>query len=123
MLEDLRTRLQEMSKEDMREQRKQILSLIKLIDQNFVQDKDWDDFRNIFEQVHGDFLEQLQKRSTDLTSADLRLASLIRLNLPSRDISTILGISPDSLRISRYRLRKKLCLVQGDSLSAFILSL
>lgn len=123
MLEDLRTRLQEMSKEDMREQRKQILSLIKLIDQNFVQDKDWDDFRNIFEQVHGDFLEKLQKRSGDLTSADLRLASLIRLNLPSRDIATILGISQDSLRISRYRLRKKLALAQGDSLSTFILSL
>lgn len=123
MLEDLRTKLQEMSKEDMREQRKQILSLIKLIDQNFVQDKDWDDFRNIFEQVHGDFLEKLQKRSGDLTSADLRLASLIRLNLPSRDIATILGISQDSLRISRYRLRKKLTLTQGDSLSTFILSL
>lgn len=123
MLDDLRTKLQEMSKEDMREQRKQILSLIKLIDQNFVQDKDWDDFRNIFEQVHGNFLEQLQKRSADLTSAELRLASLIRLNLPSRDISTILGISQDSLRISRYRLRKKLGLNQGESLSGFILGL
>lgn len=123
MLEDLRIKLQEMSKEDMREQRKQILSLIKLIDQNFVQDKDWDDFRNIFEQVHGNFLEQLKKKCADLTSADLRLASLIRLNLPSRDIATILGISQDSLRISRYRLRKKLALAHGDSLSTFILSL
>jgi tetratricopeptide (TPR) repeat protein len=123
ILEDLRTKLQEMSKEDMREQRKQILSLIKLIDQNFIQDKDWDDFRSIFEQVHKDFFEQLHKRSAELTSADLRLASLIRLNLPSRDISTILGISQDSLRISRYRLRKKLKLSQGESLSTFILSL
>lgn len=123
ILEDLRTKLQEMSKGDLREQRKQTLSLIKLIDQNFVQDKDWDDFRSIFEQVHKDFFEQLHKRSGDLTSADLRLASLIRLNLPSRDISTILGISQDSLRISRYRLRKKLGLSQGDSLSTFILSL
>ncbi len=123
ILDDLRTKLQEMTKEEMREQRKQIHSLIKLIDNNFVQDKDWDDFRSIFEQVHRDFFEQLQKRSGDLTSADLRLASLIRLNLPSRDIATILGISQDSLRISRYRLRKKLGLNQGESLSGFILSL
>jgi tetratricopeptide (TPR) repeat protein len=123
ILEDLRNKLQELTKEDVREQRKQIQSLIKLIDQNFVQDKDWDDFRSIFEQVHRDFFDQLQKRSADLTSADLRLASLIRLNLTSKDISTILGISQDSLRISRYRLRKKLSLNQGDSLSNFILSL
>ena len=121
ILEDLRTKLQEMTKEDPREQRKQINSLIKLIDQNFVQDKDWDDFRSIFEQVHRDFFDQLKKHAADLTSADLRLASLIRLNLPSRDISTILGISQDSLRISRYRLRKKLRLNQGESLSNFIL--
>ncbi len=61
ILDDLRSKLQELTKEDMREQRKQIHSLIKLIDNNFVQDKDWDDFRSIFETVHRDFFDQLAK--------------------------------------------------------------
>lgn len=123
MMEDIRGKLQEAHQEDFKDQRKKITGLIKLIDHNFVQDKDWDDFRNIFEQVHQHFFDQLQKVSPDLTSADIRLAALLRLNLPSKDISTILGISPDSLRISRYRLRKKLKLNQGDSLTNFILNI
>ena len=123
MMEDIRVKLQEAQQEDFKDQRKKISNLIKLIDHNFVQDKDWDDFRSIFEQVHQHFFDQLQKISADLTSADIRLAALLRLNLPSKDISTILGISPDSLRISRYRLRKKLKLNQGDSLTNFILSI
>ncbi|GHN01096.1 hypothetical protein WSM22_25850 [Cytophagales bacterium WSM2-2] len=94
-----------------------------MIEQNFVQDKDWDDFRQIFEQVHQDFFQRLQRNSQDLTPSDLRLASLIRLNIPSKDIAVVLGISPDSLRIARYRLRKKLGMTQGDSLSHFIGSL
>jgi tetratricopeptide (TPR) repeat protein len=123
MMDDIKAKLQEALQEDFKDQRKKITNLVKLIDHNFVQDKDWDDFRHIFEQVHQNFFDQLQKLSSEITAADTRLAALIRLNLPSKDISTILGISPDSLRISRYRLRKKLKLNQGDSLSNFILSL
>lgn len=122
ILDDIRAKLSESVQDDPREQRKKMTGLVKMIDHNFVQDKDWDDFRSIFEQVHQNFFDQLQKRSPDLTPADIRLAALIRLNLPSKDIATILGISQDSLRISRYRLRKKLSLQQGDSLTNFILS-
>ncbi|WP_157830375.1 hypothetical protein [Siphonobacter sp. SORGH_AS_0500] len=42
------------------------------------------------------------------------------MNLTSSDISTLLGISQDSLRVTRYRLRKKLNLAAGESLTAFI---
>ncbi|MBL0744731.1 tetratricopeptide repeat protein [Chryseolinea lacunae] len=123
MMEDIRAKLHDTLQEEAKEQRKKITNLVKLIDHNFVQDKDWDDFRSIFEQVHQNFFEQLQKISSDITASDARLAALIRLNLPSKDIATILGISPDSLRISRYRLRKKLKLNAGDSLTNFILGI
>jgi tetratricopeptide (TPR) repeat protein len=123
MMEDIRTGLQSVVPDDPKEQRKKITGLIRLIDHNFVQDKDWDDFRHIFEQVHQHFFDRLQQTAQGLTSSDIRLAALIRLNLPSRDIATILGISPDSLRISRYRLRKKLKLEQGDSLTQYILQI
>ena len=42
------------------------------------------------------------------------------MNAP--DIATLLGVSTDSLRVARYRLRKKLKLEQGTSLTAFIQS-
>jgi hypothetical protein len=49
--------------------------------------------------------------------------ALLKMNLASGDIATLLGISMDSLRVVRYRLRKKLNLPQGESLSVFIQSL
>ena len=39
------------------------------------------------------------------------------------DIATLLSVSQDSLRVMRYRLRKKLNMEQGESLTAFIQSL
>jgi len=123
MLEDIQQKLNDLLGEDHQEQRKKVKSLLKMIDHNFVHDKDWDDFRHIFAQVHKDFFEKLSQRSRELTSSDLRLAALIRLNMPSRDMAPTLGISTDSLRIARYRLKKKLELEEGDNLISFIHSL
>lgn len=60
---------------------------------------------------------------TDLTANDLRLIALLKMNLSSSDITTLLGISAGSLWVIRYRLRKKLKLGQGENLSTFLQSL
>lgn len=123
ILETIQGKLSELLKEGPSDNRKQIKSLVKMIEHNFVQDKDWVDFRQIFEQVHEDFFGKLQNHSNDLSPSETRLAALIRLNLPTKDIAIVLGISLDSLRIARYRLRKKLDLDKGQSLTGFIHSL
>lgn len=121
MLEGIKHRLQNSLDKDAREQKKNIRNLIKLIEFNFVQDTDWDDFKKNFERVHEGFFQKLKSKSNDLTPSELRLASLMRMNLSSKDIASTLNISQDSLRISRYRLRKKLALQKGESLQQFIL--
>lgn len=123
ILENIQNKLSQMLKEGLSDHRKEIKNVVKMIEHNFVQDKDWIDFTQIFEQVHEDFFQKIQLRSPEATPSELRLAALIRLNIPAKDIATILGISTDSLRIARYRLRKKLQLETGQSLSHFILSL
>jgi DNA-binding CsgD family transcriptional regulator len=45
---------------------------------------------------------------------------LLRLNFSSKEIASLMGISPKSAEIARYRLRKKLNLKQGESLTQFI---
>ena len=123
LLESLRNTLQEMVKEDKRDQKKQMQQIIHQINQSFNHEQHWKEFTAAFEQVHQRFFEDLKKHSNELTSADMRLIALLKINLDSKDISTLLGISMDSLRVSRYRLRKKLSLSQGDNLSAFIQTL
>jgi tetratricopeptide (TPR) repeat protein len=123
LLEELRSRLDEMVKDDKRDQKKQLKQLLSQINHSFNHDQYWVDFRNIFEQVHQAFFDNLKKYCDTLTSNDLRLVALLKMNMESNDIATLLGISQDSLRVVRYRLRKKLNLQQGESLTAFIQSL
>lgn len=123
LLEELKNKLNAMVKDDKRDQRKELKQLISLINFNSNQDKNWEDFRIVFERVHEHFFDSLKKHATNLTSSDFRLVAMLKMNLSSSDIATLLGISQDSLRISRYRLRKKLNLEEGENLSTFIQSL
>ncbi|WP_439584894.1 tetratricopeptide repeat protein [Dyadobacter bucti] len=123
LLEDLQTRLEELGKEDKRDQKKQIRQLSEQIRLGLNDDQHWEEFRTIFEQVHQSFFDRLQQQSEALTSNDLRLVALIKMNLTSADMATLLGVSQDSLRVMRHRLRKKLNLQQGDNISAYIQSI
>ncbi|RPA70410.1 tetratricopeptide repeat protein [Cyclobacteriaceae bacterium YHN15] len=123
ILTDIRERLKNSLDDDVKVQKKKIKNLLKLIEHNFVQDTDWEDFKVSFEKVHEDFFKKLHGFSQELSPADLKLASLMKMNLGSKDIASILEISPESLRVSRYRLRKKMKLEKGESLQQFILSL
>jgi tetratricopeptide (TPR) repeat protein len=123
LLEHLRSTLQTMVKEDKRDQKKQMQQIILQINERFNHEQYWKEFTAAFEQVHQRFFDNIKQYSTELTSADMRLITLLKINLNTTDIATLLGISTDSLRVSRYRLRKKLHIPQGDSLTAFIQAL
>jgi len=103
--------------------KKELTKLSKQIDYSFSFDKDWKDFQNSFEHVHSAFFENLKSQYPDLTPSEIRLCALLKLNLNSKDISTILGISHDSLRIARYRLRKRFNLEKGSNLVNHIMHL
>lgn len=101
---------------------KRIRKIVKSIDYTFSIDDDWQEFETVFQKVHEQFFEQLRKAYPDLTSAETRLCAMMRLNLDSKDMATIMGISQDSLRIARYRLRKKLGIDKGASLYSFMIN-
>lgn len=122
-LEELRTELEEMIKDDKRDQKKRLQQIVTKINQGTNRDKHWKEFSNLFEQIHHTFFENLKKYSEELTASDLRLVALIKMNLNSKDMATLFGISQDSLRVARYRLRKKLDIPQGENLSTFIQTL
>lgn len=97
-------------------------NLIKLIDSEINSKGDWQKFQHFFDQVHVDFFDRLTTEFKDLSPADIRLCSLLRLNKTSKEIAEILGISPQSVNIARYRLRKKLRLSSNQNLGIFVLN-
>jgi tetratricopeptide (TPR) repeat protein/DNA-binding CsgD family transcriptional regulator len=85
--------------------------------------QEWEEFQSRFEQVYTEFFPRLKRQFPTLTPNELRLCALLRLNLSTKEISVLLNILPDSVNMSRYRLRKKLGLNTDESLIDFIISL
>ncbi|MFN8357672.1 MAG: tetratricopeptide repeat protein [Spirosomataceae bacterium] len=71
-------------------------------------DDDWKQFKLLFERVHPQFFQELQTSFPDLNPAEIRLLTLLKLGMPTKAMANMLGVSMNSLRTSRYRLRKKL---------------
>jgi tetratricopeptide (TPR) repeat protein len=82
----------------------------------------WSDFRKWFTDIHPHFYENLNKICPSLTSNDLKLASLLRMNLSSKEIASLTLRSLDSIHIAKHRLRKKLGLEDDNKLISFLLS-
>lgn len=121
-LQDIRAKLSDLKKSSPDKVEKKVKRLIKSIDLNFSLDEDWQEFESIFEQVHSDFYKKLKMLYPDLSASEVRLCAMIRLNLQSKDMAAIMGISHDSLRIARYRLRKHLGLSKGSNLYSFLVN-
>lgn len=119
-LDNMRNKLEEMIKEDKRDQKRQLQQLVRQINQNINHDQQWKEFTQVFEQLHQSFFDSLKAHCEDLTVNDIRLIALLKMNMSSKDMAVIFGISQDSLRVARYRLRKKLNISPGDNLSNFI---
>lgn len=66
------------------------------------------------------FFHKLELHFPNLTKSEKRLASLLVLDLSTKDIASIFNISLDGVKKSRYRLRKKLNLETNEDLSLFL---
>ncbi len=54
------------------------------------------------------FRLQLKARYPALTNYDLRLCTYLKANLSTKEIATLLNITPDSVKKAKHRLRKKI---------------
>lgn len=94
----------------------------KLVSKYTIQDNSWKDFDNYFESVNKNFYTRLKSKYPEISSNDLKICALIKLNLSIKEMASILNISPDSVKTARHRLRKKLQLSTEENLTDFILS-
>lgn len=100
-----------------------IKKVVKIIDRNINNTDDWNLFEEAFNNVDKDFLKEIKREHPTLTSNDLRLCTYLRLNLSSKEIAPLLNISPRSVEVKRYRLRKKMGLSHESSLTDYILKI
>lgn len=83
----------------------------------------WDSFNNRFSSLNKGFYDRLQKKVPALTSADLKVCALIKLNFSGKEMAHLLGISLGSVHVARHRLRKKINLNREINLTSYINSI
>ena len=77
---------------------------------------DWNKFKELFEEVYKGFFIRQKEKLPELTQAEIRLLCLTKLKLETKQMGSILGVSFDTIKKSRHRLRKKLGLKEEDSI-------
>lgn len=104
--------------------KRKLAALIQEINTNLSQDQEWEEFVTLFQEIHPQYIERINKvANNNLSSSELRLSMLLRLNLNSKEIASILRLTTDSVRVSRYRLRKKLPIDAKEELSQYLRSI
>ena len=83
-------------------------------------DEQWEDFRALFEKVHGGYLRRVREKFPTLTPAEIRFIALAKLQLSTKEMATMLGVSPVSVRSIWSRLRKKVQLPEEESLEKWL---
>lgn len=95
----------------------------KAIKINAVNKHEWEIFETNLNQINNEFIIALSKKYPNLTSKDIKLCVYLKMNLSSKEIAPMMNISFRGVELHRYRLRKKLNLLQEENLSKFLLSI
>jgi len=123
MLTELKERIEKLIKTSTEHVQTDLTKLLKMIDSSFRIEKDWEEFKLCFEEVNVDFYKNLNNRFAHLTTLEQRHCALIKLNLNLQESAAVLGISAESVKIFRLRLRKKMNMDTPAQLTELLMQL
>ena len=81
---------------------------------------DWDQFQLQFTSAYPEFIENLTSEYPLLRSGDIKLCCYLKMNMNTKDVAQVTGLSVRAIENKRYRLRKKLNLDTNVSLESFL---
>lgn len=105
------------------ETEEKIKELLVYVNNQLIVDQNLIEFQNNVESINHEFFKTLTEKYPSLTQTDRKIAGLIRLNLSNKEIALMRGVSYNSAKISRYRLRKKMNLDETVDIVAILQNL
>jgi tetratricopeptide (TPR) repeat protein len=94
--------------EDDFEDNKMLKAIDELSKSHLLTNEDWNSFKEKFERVFPHFFTKLREDYPQMSMGDVRLTALMKLRLKSEEIANIMGISKDSVKKAKFRLKKKI---------------
>jgi len=83
----------------------------------------WNEFEVSFEQVHNTFYKNLVKKIPDLTLREKRLCAFLRLNMNTKEISSITFQTTNAIDVAKHRLRKKAGIDTDEGFTSYLMNL
>jgi tetratricopeptide (TPR) repeat protein len=114
-IEALQTELQQQSDNEEKASRVE-----ELAQQMILTEDDWQRFQFLFNKTYPGFLLRLKEKATGITEAELRMATLLKIQLGTRQIAAMQGISTDTVHKTRQRLRQRFGTSSTSELEAMI---
>lgn len=110
--------IEQMQRQDQEEEKIGIYQ--QLQQSTILTEEDWNTFQQLFDKAYPGFIQRLKDKHNELSVGELRYFVLSRLNLSTREMATMLGVSPNAVQVMRHRIRKKLNLADAISLEEVI---
>lgn len=103
--------------------KKSIVGLKAKIKVHLSMQNNWQIFKIQFEQVHPDFFSLLKQATPGLSEGELRLCAYILTGMENKQIAQMLSLQANSIKMARYRIRKKIGLPPNASLEDYLRSI
>jgi DNA-binding CsgD family transcriptional regulator len=85
--------------------------------------EDVESVMNKIRDINDSFIKRLSELHPDLTKNDKNIALLLRANLSTKQIASLLDCSPKSVNMARYRMRQHLNIDSDTNLVKYLKSI
>jgi len=103
-------------------EREELTDIVTNLDSHLNHDN-WQRFQLSFEAVHSGFIQSLSETHPELSPAEIKLSIFLKLGMNTKDISNLLYLAPESIKVARSRLRKKMGLSLTHNLQSYLAAL
>ncbi|SCY24721.1 tetratricopeptide repeat protein [Flavobacterium caeni] len=100
-----------------------LVNHIKILKNHLKTDAEWDSFITHFEEVNQTFLNTLKAKHPSLTANDIRFIAYIYMNLSTKEIASMLNVTPEACRKRKERISAKMELPENVNLYDYLASL
>lgn len=120
IIQDKLKALNRLSDSKIKPELKSIILFIKQCQSNNSND---DTFLQDIDDLSKLYLEKLLLKHPNLTKGESKLATLLRVDLSSKEIALLLGVNTNSVTMSKYRLKKSLKLSKDEDVVSYLRSI
>tara|TARA_B110000014_G_C19969779_1_gene502011 strand:- start:501 stop:923 length:423 start_codon:yes stop_codon:yes gene_type:complete len=105
---------------DNKDDKKTLTPLVKRLKEEIDDSGDWERFQLQFSSAYPGFINYLTSKYSKLSSGDIKLCCYLKMNMNTKDVAQLTGLSVRAVENKRYRLRKKLSLNKDTNLLSFL---